>query len=190
MVNRDNLIKRLIVREGGVQFSNRRADRGGRTVAGITEATWRRFLGDPAADIEKIKESEILQFYQNSYPWETILNRIQSDSLREAIFDAMVLHGVEKRGPLTGKWRAIIWIQTITKVTVDGVFGPKTEDAINSRESPNLLFLFGARRILFCDGICVNDVNQSHEDGVKATQHENLIGWHNRFLNMMRVSEF
>lgn len=115
----DALIGRLIAREGG--YVHHPADRGGPTNMGITKRTLAEWRGRPVtvADVKALTEAEARAIYAAMYlaPFADVPGKV----LRELVFDSAVLHGVG---------RTKRWLQEALGVTVDGVFGPKTQAAL------------------------------------------------------------
>lgn len=107
--------------EGG--FSDHPADDGGRTMAGVTEATWRAWLakkGLPRRPVESSTPAEREQLYFEEY-WQPAGCFNFGPHLAVPLFDAAVNLGVA---------RAVCLVQAIVGAAVDGRLGPKTRAAV------------------------------------------------------------
>lgn len=112
----------LLEEEGG--WSNHPADRGGKTMYGVTQGTyaaWRKKRGRPAASIRNISKEEAREIYESEY-W----NAAGCDRLPWPIsyltFDAAVNSGPS---------RAVRWTQAGLRVLADGKVGQGTITAAN-----------------------------------------------------------
>jgi lysozyme family protein len=160
--------------EGG--FSNRKNDKGGPTNKGVTLSTWRSVGydkdGDGDIDVDDLKlltDDEVVSRVLKPHYWDRwSADRIESQSIANMVVDWTWMSGKN----------AIVGVQKILGVTIDGVVGPKTLAALNSR-SP--LPLFGAikqARIAFYKNLCVK----------RPSDKDNLQGWLNRLEDLKYVS--
>ena len=120
----DRIVDGLIVAEGG--YVDHPADRGGPTKYGITRKTlaaWRRREAT-AADVRALTEAEARDIYRGAYVTGPGFDRIEDARLRAQVVDAAVLHGPG--------WAARR-LQEVAGVPADGVIGPVTLRAVNSR---------------------------------------------------------
>jgi lysozyme family protein len=119
----DDIIARILAFEGG--FMNHALDRGGATNFGITasELGRARALGRPAtvAEVEALTRGEAASIFQRNYIVGPGYGRVTDGNLRMIVVDAAVLHGAG---------RATKWLQQALGVTVDGVIGTQTTDAL------------------------------------------------------------
>jgi lysozyme family protein len=107
--------------EGG--FVDNPADPGGRTNKGITQKVydaWRQQQGQQSRDVKLIDDSEVATIYQSQY-WTPACCEDLAAPLALAEFDTAVNMGVK---------RSIRFLQAAIKCTVDGNFGPGTQQAI------------------------------------------------------------
>lgn len=107
--------------EGG--YSDNPADRGGRTQAGVTQRvydSWRRVHGQTPEDVRVITEPEVRAIYKNMY-WDEALCGELPAPVDLVHFDAAVNHGVS---------RATKFLQEATGVSIDGIFGAQTHQAV------------------------------------------------------------
>lgn len=152
-----DLIDRIIEREGGYT-----EDQGGPTNFGITIPS----LGDfrkkrvTKEDIEELDIKEAREFYLWWFK-RYGLDLIENSNLQELLFDCMVNHGPD---------RAIRWLQTIAKVTVDGKLGKGTSSAVNSNSTAIYYELVG-HRIKFYVELAINNWSKNGPS---------LKGWINR----------
>jgi lysozyme family protein len=128
-VTADEIIDEIIRREGG--FVDHRADRGGPTKYGITQATLAAWRGHPvsADDVRILTVDEARAIYRARYIRDPGFDRIADPQLRALLVDCAVLQGPS---------RAVVWLQRACGVTADGKFGPLTERVANEL-APRLL---------------------------------------------------
>lgn len=115
----DRIITNVLRREGG--YVDDQVDRGGATKFGVTAATlgaWRR-LGRHAtrAEVAALTEDEAREIYRQRYVVDPGFERIADGALRAQLVDDGVLSG-----PAT----AIMALQRVLGVNVDGKLGPQT----------------------------------------------------------------
>lgn len=127
--------------EGG--FVNDPDDPGGATNFGVTHRTydaWRKKNGQKTQSVQKIQTEEVEQIYFEEYWLNGKCDRLPDD-LAIAHFDWCVNHGVSG---------AIKHLQDVVFAKMDGVFGPRTEQAIYAsihlNGEINLLRAYVARR--------------------------------------------
>lgn len=170
-MNSREIVKRIIVREGGSRYTNHPADRGGPTKWGITQAAWAHYKGHEVEpeDIKAITEPEAVAFYIDEYVVNPGFVNVEDPLLRELVVDCGVNHGTH---------RATQWLQQAVGASPDGIFGPKTLAAV-AAASPRAAFTqICAYRVRFYGRIVTRDPSQS----VFAA------GWANRaaeFLDML-----
>lgn len=112
----------LLEEEGG--WSNHKADRGGATMYGVTQATytdWRKRVGRPAQSVRNITKDEAFELYEIMY-WRAAGCHQLPWPISYLVFDAAVNSGVS---------RGIRWMQGGLGVEADGKIGPKTLAAAN-----------------------------------------------------------
>ena len=115
--------------EGG--FCNHPKDPGGCTNKGVTLGTYQQFFGKnkTVEDLKKITDEEWNHIFKTGF-WDKVkADEIQDQSVANIIVDWAYN---------SGAGRAIKEIQKVLEIPVDGVFGPKTLEAINSREPKEL----------------------------------------------------
>ena len=153
--------------EGG--WSNHILDPGGATMCGVTQRTydsWREARGLPIRTVEEIEAGEIRAIYYTRY-WLAAACDKQPLPLSTAMFDFAVN---------SGPTRAIKSLQRILCVNDDGIWGPKTQAALDAIEDVN--------------GLC-EDLNDLREEfymkiiAAKPRMGVFLKGWMNR-LNALR----
>jgi lysozyme family protein len=111
----------LLVHEGG--FSNDKADSGGATRFGVTEAVARR-AGYRGA-MSELPLDLAQRIYRAEY-WDAIRADDLPATLRYPVFDAAVNSGVGQ---------AVKWLQRAAGVKDDGVIGPQTLAAVNQLDA-------------------------------------------------------
>jgi lysozyme family protein len=178
-VDTNDVITGIIARESR-EYSNRAADRGGPTKFGITLAKLAEYRKRPcsSADVEGLQESEAREIYANDFVSKPGFDKIVDAALRVFVIDAAVQHG-----PQT----AIKMIQRAVHVFPDGVFGPKTQDAVN-RVTPRagLVNMF-AERLRFYGAIIAHDkeAQRAKDAGFDRLQSFNALGWANRMADLL-----
>lgn len=169
----DDMLDDILKREGG--FVNHKADRGGPTNFGITQATYSAWLGRSASvdDVRNMPEADARLIYELNYLRKPRIDHLPAE-LQPAVFDAAVNHG-----PL----RAIRFVQRACRYTgadlfEDGVCGPQTIKAV--RETAAWIGLRAFKAILWLER------RSFYQDLVlrKPDQRVFLKGW------MARLDEF
>ena len=138
-MNFDVAFERLLQHEGG--YSNHRADPGGETMYGITEAVARKhsYLG-PMHDLSLDTARAI---YRRDY-WDAVQADLMPDAVRFDLFDAAVNSGVRS---------AVRWLQRAAHATDDGIIGPKTLLAVRLADPHKLAKRFNGHRLKFMVGL-------------------------------------
>ena len=147
-------------------ISNRKSDRGGFTVDGITLTTFRRFYGASMTreDLMKITPEQWCHIMKTGY-WDICkADEIRSQRLAEIIADWCVNSGTER----------IRNVQTILGVRPDGCVGPITLKAINEADEPDLYGRRMSARKAWFNRIVMAD----------SEQECNLTGWMNRLKRL------
>jgi lysozyme family protein len=172
------IIDAIITREGG--YSDRPEDRGGPTKFGITKATLEAWRGRSvqAYEVEALTVSEARDIYAQKYLKAGALDRIKSDHVRAWALDMLVHHGVD------GGTRAL---QRAVGVVPDGVFGEKTEAAINALDKTDTLCRMAAERARKFGSILGNDYQRLKALGLvdDETQFVFVRGWLNRLAEQI-----
>lgn len=134
MAKLDIALKKVLGWEGG--FANDQDDTGGATMKGVTIGTYteyrrRKGLSKPkVADLKKITSAEIYDL-ANTMFWAKIKgDEIRNQSIANLCFDCVWGSG-------TGYIKII---QQVIGTTADGVFGPKSLEALNSYTPQSELF--------------------------------------------------
>ena len=165
-MNRFDYCLAFVLRVEG-RYSNREADRGGPTNAGVTQKTYdeyRKNAGLSKRDIKSITTDEVTGVYRTMY-WNVAKCGVLPPPLDLYVFDMAVNSGPR---------RAVKTLQSLLGVGADGALGPVSiaalqEDAAAGR-LPELCNNYLAARLDFYDEIVAND----------PTQKENINGWRNR----------
>jgi lysozyme family protein len=134
-MNFDTAIEIVLKHEGG--FVNHPSDPGGATNFGITERVARQhgYLGQ----MQDIPMQLVRNIYRKDY-WNACRCDDLPGALRLPVFDFAVNSGVS---------RAIRTLQTVLGVTADGVFGPRTLDALQQVDSRRLAYHLCLSRLDF-----------------------------------------
>lgn len=177
----DELIDGVIAREGGDVITDRPADTGGLTRAGLTLTTASRLLGHPltADAFRALPFATIRDLYRQAFvgPFAAL-----PEPLRTLVVDYAVNSGPDD------PTRAI---QTCVGIHVDGVFGPQTRAALAAHLQAHgqaaVYVAVLADRIRHDVDLVVRD--PAFVAFVKThptTQAANLHGWLNRCLTFLR----
>ena len=168
MADSSKLVPFILSKEGG--YSNDKDDKGGPTKHGITLATWRKVGYDKNGDgvinekdIKLLTEDDFHRVFKRNY-WDACkADQIKDQSVANLLVDFAYNSGVT---------RVSKFIQKIVGVTVDGIIGSKTINAINNypRGQRQLFATLRQRRINYLNGIVI----------ANPTQKKFYNGWMNR----------
>lgn len=148
--------------EGG--YTNDKNDKGGATNFGITHEDAKTYLGY-TGDMRKFKKSDAEKIYEKIYYKGNHLDKIVNDKIALSIFDWIVNSGK------TGKKKAQIVANKFgSNLTVDGIIGPKTVEAINKINPEIFLKEYHEMQRNFYKYLVSKD----------KTQQDFLTGWLNR----------
>ena len=131
----DEAFTLLLGYEGG--FSDHRADPGGKTQFGITEAVARAhgFTGD----MRTLTRDEAKRIYRADY-WEPVRADELPPQVRYDVFDGAVNSGVKQ---------SVKWLQRAAGVADDGVIGPKTLAAVHAMTPDRVAKRYNGHRLRF-----------------------------------------
>ena len=159
----EDALKLTLGFEGGV--SNHKEDRGGLTNFGVTQNAYdrfRRLTGQYLRSVVDISDLEVMTIYRVEY-WQASHCDDMPARIAMCVFDAAVNHG---------PGRAIRLLQEALNVPADGVFGPRTKDALErSDEADTIRRFLDARQDFYAD-IIERD----------PTQIKFAKGWTNRVI--------
>lgn len=141
-----NIIDAVLEREGGSQVTNDPSDSGGRTQFGISE----RSHPDAWAD-NQVTEEEARAIYETKYVKAPGFDQIEDSKLQALLIDF---------GVNSGPALAIMKLQEILRVEVDGILGPKTLAAIQIQEPRRLANQLSLARIKMIGRIVKRDPSQ------------------------------
>jgi lysozyme family protein len=155
----ENLITKVIVREGGLRYENVSGDRGGPTKAGITIGRLRTERGRhmTADDVAALTEDDVRAIYKSAYFTRPKIDQLP-ESIIEFAFDWYVT---------SGTW-AVKGLQDLLNdagfgLPVDGVLGADTLDAAHAAAQgmgDDLLRAYVIERTHFFGRIVDNDESQ------------------------------
>lgn len=149
----------ILQHEGG--FVNHKADRGGPTNLGITQATLSKWLGRKASieEVRNLTREEAREIYETNYLTGPRIHLLP-ESIRTQVLDMSVNHGPKN---------AIRMLQRVLNaagfgpVDVDGVLGPQSRNAAERAAArmgsvlPNALV---EERVRFFEAIVARDASQ------------------------------
>lgn len=151
----------VLSKEGGI--SNHPSDAGGVTNMGVTQKTYDSYSdkkGLPRRDVRGMSKNEASDIYESMFWSPSGCNSLQLP-LALAVFDTAVNFGV---------FRAVSFLQKVSGAKTDGVLGPKTILAAQSKDSKELAVKIVELRIA-----------RRHETVAKnPSQKVFLKGWINR----------
>lgn len=136
----DEAILDAIIEREGRAFTNDPADPGGATHFGVTIHTLSEARGRPATvrDVADLTEHEAREILRDRYIQRPGFANIGWESVRAAVVDAAVNHGVSQ---------AIRSLQRVVGVREDGVLGPLTIDALTALGERAALAKLAAERV-------------------------------------------
>jgi lysozyme family protein len=190
MSNESETVEGILRREG-FDYVNHPADRGGPTKFGVTQDAlrrWRRRFNAQAivnsADVAALTIDEARQLYVTEYITGPGFDRIKHPVIREFVIDSGVQHGQKA---------AVKFLQQcIGGLTIDGVFGPKTENVVNTVADGSPAAFYAdliAVRLEYYGAIVAHDPKLAtvKEFGIRL-QAENALGWARRMGEFVRKS--
>jgi len=127
--NWDACFAMVLKHEGG--FVNHPKDPGGMTNLGVTRTNWELYLDHDVteADMRALTPEMVKPFYKKNY-WDKIRGDELPSGVDYAAYDLAVNSG-------TG--RAAKYLQQIAGVTVDGVIGPRSMEAIKKCDAEDVV---------------------------------------------------
>lgn len=151
--------------EGG--FVNDPLDKGGATNKGVTLKTFKQFFGQDKTvdDLKKITDDQWLKIFKAGY-W----NPFKADEIWNQSIANICVDWAYNSGAAT----AIRKVQEVLGVKVDGQFGPKSLQTLNSKVPQKLFNDIKQKRIDF-----VNNIVKKN-----PTQAKFLKGWLNRINSL------
>jgi lysozyme family protein len=165
----NDLIARVIKREGGSAYTNDPDDAGGPTKYGVTLATLHNYRKQAvsAADVQALTEAEAVQIYRSMY-FPAGFEKIENDAVLEELFD----YGVN-----SGPGASVSALQTVLKReglydgAIDGSFGPKSAAGLAKIKNwPALFYAIKCERY----ELLLRYIGRS------PSQSKYAIGWANR----------
>ena len=159
----NQIIKEVIQREGGATATNDPSDAGGRTQYGISERS------HPKAWLDsQVTLAEAIDVYHQKYLKGPGFDRITDPRLRSQLVD----YGVN-----SGPGVAIQKLQSVLKVEIDGILGPKTLAVANAADPVLLGNKLALERVKMIGRI----VNKN------SGQAKFLNGWLDRALSFLHL---
>jgi lysozyme family protein len=141
--NWDECFAMVIKSEGG--FVNNPKDPGGMTNLGVTRSAWQGYLNRDVTETEMraLTPDAVKPFYKALY-WDRIKGDSLPDGVDYAAYDLAVNSGPHK---------AAQYLQKIAGVTVDGMIGPKSLEAIQSCDAKETADAICDMRLDFLKGL-------------------------------------
>lgn len=141
--NYDRILEEIFRHEGG--YVDHPSDPGGATNMGITHktlASWRKvspWTNLPKSEVKNLKKQEAAKIYEANY-WKAV----RGDDLPSGVDCYTMDYGVN-----SGPSRAIRDLQAVLGVTVDGVIGPNTLEALRKSDPLKVVTALHGRRMAF-----------------------------------------
>lgn len=141
--NYDRILEEIFRHEGG--YVDHPSDPGGATNMGITHktlASWRKvspWTNLPKSEVKNLKKQEAAKIYEANY-WKAV----RGDDLPSGVDCYTMDYGVN-----SGPSRAIRDLQAVLGVTVDGVIGPNTLEALRKSDPLKVVTELHGRRMAF-----------------------------------------
>jgi len=159
--------ERMIHDEGGFVLHTVPGDRGGQTYAGIARNMHPRWAGWPVIDAGATPAAQLVHDFYRANFWDDIKgDQITHQAVASDIFNFYVNTGRPAK----------VLAQVVIGVTPDGVFGPRTVDAINVADPEKFVLAYAIAKITRYRDIVQRD----------RTQGKFLLGWLNRTLNGLK----
>lgn len=150
----DQALEWLLEEEGG--WSNHPADRGGKTMFGITQATydqWRKQKKRPIQSVRRITKEEARELYEEMF-WRSAGCHLLPWPISYLTFDASVNSGPS---------RAVRWTQSGLGTKADGKVGPATvaasSSAVEKGDGAKILAIVD-QRVQFLSSLVKRDTSQ------------------------------
>lgn len=134
-------VEKTLKWEGG--YSNDPSDPGGETNWGISKRSY------PHADIRNMTYEQAVEIYRQDY-WNSHYDLIHDQEIANQLFDFGVNAGMHQA---VKTLQESIGYFTVGPIVADGIFGPKTLEALNSVIPTILLKEFRARRAAYYGGL-------------------------------------
>lgn len=141
--NYSRIMEEIFYHEGG--YVDHPSDPGGATNMGITHKTlarWRKvspWTNLPKSEVKNLKKQEAAKIYEANY-WKAV----RGDDLPSGVDCYTMDYGVN-----SGPNRAIRELQAVLKVTVDGVIGPNTLEALRKADPLKVITELHGRRMAY-----------------------------------------
>jgi lysozyme family protein len=161
----------IIIKHEGSTYTETPGDRGGATKFGITIPTLTDFDGKPhdKEDIRTLTLKDAKAIYLKEFWNPMCLSAIHDQRLATIMLDQAVLNG---KSGFTRR------LQSIVGTMPDGIMGPQTAAACNSRNTNNLILDILAAQTKFYTSLVANN----------PPQIKFLKGWQNRVLALYDVA--
>ncbi len=174
MNNYKDAIEQVLNRYEGKGLSDHANDRGGRTYRGISERWYKKWGGWEIIDTHGPSDSRldgmVIDFYRKYY-WDALsLDDVEDQFISQTLFNFSINIGTKS---------AIKKVQRIVVVSVDGVIGPITLNAINKMDRDIFMFQFILEVVDLYHHIVSKD----------RSQKVFLLGWVGRALSTYQEYE-
>lgn len=159
--------ERMLKDEGGFVLHNVPGDRGGQTYAGIARNMHPKWPGWAAIDAGTTPSAQLVHDFYRANFWEDIKgDQITQQAVASDIFNFYVNTGRPAK----------VLAQVVVGATPDGVFGPRTVQALNAYDPEKFVLAYAIAKITRYRDIVQRD----------RTQGKFLLGWVNRTLNGLK----
>lgn len=188
------IISDILDREGEA-FTDHPADRGGPTKWGVTLATYRSVVlpqypnmtnGELLERLKALTRAEASDVLEYLYLIGPRFHLIANVHLRALVVDTGVQHGVER----ATKMLQLALPPVASMPVPDGIFGPKSQAAVNATPARVLYAGVLAARCQLYGSIITNDpVLKAAKRAGYRLQAENAFGWANRLATFIQDSD-
>lgn len=140
------LLKPLVGIEGGVSDRPLKADPGGLTNKGVTQATYdlyRKSRGLALRSVRALTQAEMTEIYKVQF-WDAVKGDSLPGGLDWAVFDFAVNSGAS---------RAVKELQRVLGVKLDGIVGLDTLGAVDRADTAKTINHYCDRRLVFMRGL-------------------------------------
>lgn len=141
--NFDECLALVLKHEGG--WVDHPSDPGGETMMGVTKKVWEDWVGHsvPPGSMKKLTVKDVAPLYKAKY-WDKVRGDDLPDGVDYAVFDYAVNSGIS---------RSVKTLQRCAEVADDGVIGPKTLAAVQSKNPVDLCRCICDNRLAFLRGL-------------------------------------
>ena len=177
-------IDAILEEEGGYKYTDKATDRGGKTFAGVTIATWNRYarrwgVFEPLTP-SQFAARAIAASNDPDHPMRGDVRLIYRDAYIDCFkgLPAGLFHAAVDFGVHSGQGTAAKAVQRVLGVDADGVIGPKTKGKARR------VWRAGGAAEALCDLHAARVERSAKFIARKPEQLANLVGWMRRYCRV------